>query len=94
MTQANHPLSSIPGDRNMLSYKIAASGESPRKSFVAVFEYPDCTREFDGKNWKVTQDKRPQPARNIFTGEGYESMESYNDQFPDGTDIEEMRHNS
>lgn len=53
------PLSPLPRDRDMISYTIREEGEAPRKKFIAVFEYPDCTREFDG-TWKITADKRPQ----------------------------------
>jgi hypothetical protein len=52
-------LPAVPNFPNMLSYSIREEGDSPRKQFIAVFEYPDCTREFDGAKWVVTKDKRP-----------------------------------
>jgi hypothetical protein len=61
------PLSAIPQFPNMLSSAIREEGESPRKQFIAVFEYPECQREFDGKNWKVTKDYRKQLEKNLFS---------------------------
>lgn len=43
----------------MISHSIRQEGSYPRTVFISVFEYPDCTREFDGKNWKVINWKRP-----------------------------------
>lgn len=57
MTQEK-PIPAVPQWPNMLGYTIRSEGESPRKRFVVVAEYPDCTREFDGKVWTVTEDKR------------------------------------
>lgn len=54
-------LSVIPTERNMLSYSMRTDGDYPRTSHIVVFEYPDCTREFDGKTWRIVQDKRQQP---------------------------------
>lgn len=53
-------LSNIPQFSNMLSSYLRSEGESPRKHWIAVFEYPDCVREFDGKKWSVVLDKRIQ----------------------------------
>lgn len=64
-------LPSIPSTHGeLISYSIREEGEFPRKTFVIVCEYPNCQREFDGKNWSVTKDYRKQPTyRNLFTGE-------------------------
>ena len=43
-----HQLPGVPGDRDLISHKIV---QRDRK-FVTIFEYPKCTREFDGANWK------------------------------------------
>lgn len=53
---------SVPNVANLISHTIRTEGEYPRRRFVAVLEYPDCTREFDGTNWKVVKDKRPHAA--------------------------------
>jgi hypothetical protein len=45
----------------MLSHTIRSEGDTPRRHFIAVCEYEDCTREFDGKTWRVTVDKRVAP---------------------------------
>lgn len=58
------PLAPTPNTRDMLSYTIRKEGEFPRTKFIAVMEYPDCTRECDGKEWKVVQDKRKNQQEN------------------------------
>ena len=55
---AKTPLPAVPSDRNMISYTIRTEGEPGRRTHIAVMEYPDCTREFDGRVWRVTHDKR------------------------------------
>ncbi len=59
------PLSPIPNERTMTSYLLKAVGDGPSKQHIAVCYYPDCIREFDGKNWKVVQDLRKQAPRYI-----------------------------
>lgn len=48
----------VPQFPNMLSHSLRSEGESPRKTWIAVMEYPDCQREYDGKNWSITKDYR------------------------------------
>lgn len=46
----------------LLSYSIRSEGTFPRTTYIAVMEYPDCTREYDPKNgWRIVADKRNQP---------------------------------
>lgn len=51
-------LSNIPNERNMVSYSFRAEKHGVVTKHIAVFEYPDCTREFDGTTWSVTVDRR------------------------------------
>lgn len=57
-------LSPVPTQRNMISYVLRSEGESPRKQWTMVVQYPDCERSFDGKTWKVTADYRECPLEN------------------------------
>ena len=54
------PLSAVPNNHGeLLSSYIRTEGEFPRTQFIAVFEYPDCTREYSpSTGWHVTNDKR------------------------------------
>lgn len=57
----------IPDQRNLQSYSLRAENHGNIKHHIIVFQYPDCTREYDGKNWKITVDKRRDPTvNNIF----------------------------
>ena len=38
----------------MLSYTLKSTGSSPQTKHSVIFQYPDCTRTFDGQNWVVT----------------------------------------
>lgn len=51
-------LSNIPNERTMVSYGFRAEKHGVVTKHIAVFEYPDCTREFDGTTWTVTVDRR------------------------------------
>lgn len=52
------PLSPLPTGRDLISHTLRSEGEYPRRKWIAVLEYPDCTREYDGQNWRVVADKR------------------------------------
>lgn len=47
--------------RDLISHRVERESEH---NYRVVFDYPDCTRTFDGRQWTV-QDK-PQPT-NLFT---------------------------
>jgi len=47
-------LPTIPEARDLLSHHITQTGEFPKTTFTVVFDYPDCTRTFDGREWAVT----------------------------------------
>ena len=38
----------------MLSHRIISTPGPVYTQHVAVFEYPDCTRTYDGRVWTVT----------------------------------------
>lgn len=52
-------LSPTPTQRNLLSHKVVITGEMPRRDIVVHFDYPDCTRTFDGAHWTVTAKEQP-----------------------------------
>jgi hypothetical protein len=59
MNRTLPPLSAVPSTHGqLLSYRIRSEDSFPHTKFIAVLEYPDCTREHDGKGWRITQDKR------------------------------------
>jgi len=43
----------IPDARDCLGHHIETSGEFPKTKFTVVFDYPECTRRFDGREWTV-----------------------------------------
>lgn len=43
----------MPEQPNLLSHRIEAQGTAPQRSFDVVFDYPDCVRIFNGKEWRV-----------------------------------------
>lgn len=59
MHQTQQHLPERATQRNLISYSLRRDEDGPRVTWVAVFDYPDCTREFDGHGWTVT----PKPAQ-------------------------------
>ena len=54
--QTLKPDSALPVNRDLLSFYVNESGQSPNKHFVTVFNYADgCQRTFDGHHWTVTK---------------------------------------
>ena len=43
----------LPQFRTLIATYQRSEGDSPRRTFIAGYIYPDCVREYDGKNWKV-----------------------------------------
>jgi hypothetical protein len=60
MSHALKPLSNIPQFSNMISSHLRSIGgeNGNQRTWIAVFDYPDCVREFDGKKWTIVEDKR------------------------------------
>lgn len=54
MKQVTKPLPAIPSTRDCQGHTLRRDEDGPRVSWVVIFDYPDCTREFDGHGWKVT----------------------------------------
>lgn len=46
-------LERMPDTRDLIKHEIEARKAGSRPHFVGVFEYPDCIREFDGREWIV-----------------------------------------
>lgn len=47
--------SPIPIELTLINYHIIETGSSPRKSYIAIFNYPSCVRKFDGHKWTVEE---------------------------------------
>lgn len=43
----------IPATRDLIAHTLK-SVMGPYKVWIVRFEYPDCYREFDGREWRVT----------------------------------------
>lgn len=51
--------SAIPfGFETLINTFTRTEGSFPRTKFIQVFEYNNCTREFDGSHWSLTNWKR------------------------------------
>lgn len=46
-------ISLIPGQTNLVSYRLEKNVEGRFVAWIAVFEYPDCWRTYDGRAWGV-----------------------------------------
>jgi hypothetical protein len=42
-----------PTAQNLISHHHHTEGEFPKTTYIVYFQYPDCVRSFDGRNWKV-----------------------------------------
>jgi len=47
-------LQARPDTRDLTSHTLRRDEEGPRVTWVAIFDYPDCVREYDGVKWTVT----------------------------------------
>lgn len=47
-------LSAVPQTRDCEGHTLRREEDGPRVTWVAVFDYPDCIREYDGVKWTVT----------------------------------------
>lgn len=45
--------SPIPTELTLINYHIIERGDFPKKSYIAIFNYPSCIRKFDGSKWTV-----------------------------------------
>jgi hypothetical protein len=52
-TSATNNLPVYPSSPDLISHTIQSTGESPNKHHTVVFNYPDCTRTYDGRVWTV-----------------------------------------
>ena len=53
----------LPEDMDMISHQVKPDPMSDH-NFIVTFDYPDCTRTYDGRAWSV----QPKPvANNLFT---------------------------
>lgn len=48
-------LKALPNDRTdpIVASGIRREGDTPRTTFIAWWDHPDCVREFDGKTWNI-----------------------------------------
>lgn len=46
-------ISTLPVYRNLIASTTRIEGEFPKKRILALFEYPDCFRIYDGSKWIV-----------------------------------------
>ena len=53
MTTPNNPISTLPTSPDLISHTIQSTGESPNRHHAVIFNYPDCTRTYDGRVWTV-----------------------------------------
>lgn len=53
MANQTNPLSVIPDTRDLIATTYRSEGGFPNTQHIVVFEYPDCFREFDGRQWTL-----------------------------------------
>jgi len=51
-------LKPLPEQHNLIKHEIRSEGKFPKTTFIAVFYYPDCVREFDGTRWTVVAEAK------------------------------------
>lgn len=49
-------ISKLPNKHNeLIEYYIREEDKGSHKEFIAVFIYPECMREFDGRTWTMIE---------------------------------------
>ncbi len=49
------PIPVIPKERDLQGHVVLTEGEFPKKTIFVYFEYPDCFRRYDGREWVVIE---------------------------------------
>lgn len=57
------PPPAVPVERDLISWGHERRTDGPKHKWVTIFRYPDCDREFDGREWTVTRDLREEAQK-------------------------------